>query len=199
MNLLDALCRDWVAIASADFEPRCGIAAASIGSEALLYFNVKAEIVACDVVLYNETAWDLQEAGLTDVSQWPPEAWSVGVQIEQNLAGGMPGARGFPGHCVIIVEDLLIDLSARQFNRPHKHLVCDRPLILDGGKWDDEAGRMSFGAVLPDGSKILYWLRPEYRAWMGSPDYRGRKQRAGAMIRRLRDLDQLDTNPRSSE
>lgn len=187
MNLLDALCRDWVAFASRDFEPRCCIAAACMGSEALRYFGVPAEPVAADVVLFNARGWDLQQAGIP-TSEWPPEAWSLGVQHETNVAQGMPGPKGYPGHLVIIVHDLLIDLSAAQFNRPARNLRCDRPLILDGGTWDDAAGAMSFGATLPDGSKIAYWLRPEIRSWRASPDAR-RKSLAGAMIRRIREMD----------
>jgi len=185
VNLLDALCRDWVTHVAKDYRPDCCIAATAIGSEALRYFGVAAEPVASDVVLFNPEAWELQNRGVP-VPEWPSTAWSLGVQREMLVAEGRDG---FCGHLVIIIGDLLVDLSAAQFDRPKKGLRCDKPLILDGGKWDDEAGRMSFGAILPDGTTIIYWLRPENRAWKAAPDWKNRAERAGPMIRRLRSLD----------
>lgn len=52
--------------------------------------------------------------------------WALGIDTVGNRAQGI----GWPGHLVAIVEDRLVDSSARQFSRPEKEIVI--PDIFDG-------------------------------------------------------------------
>lgn len=73
------------------------------------------------------------------VSEWPDEAWSVGVIDEGK--GMSPGS--YPGHLVVMTRlfndgDLyLVDGSAGQFSRPAKNLVIPSVLVVPARNWPD--------------------------------------------------------------
>ena len=84
--------------------------------------------VAVNVLAANPAALQVMaEDPMPPVDQWPPDAWTVGVNADQPAREG-----GWPGHLVAVLHgrrDRLVDVSADQFDRPARDLRCPSPAL----------------------------------------------------------------------
>src|SRR5262245_6272683 len=100
----------------------CCILCARLSILTLKGFGVKAHPIATEVIITNPQSRELIEVG-TPLDAWPDWAWSIGV-------GSYSSGSGWPGHLYAATDELLIDLSARQFDRPGR-LHFPRSLVID--------------------------------------------------------------------
>lgn len=84
-----------------------------VAVETLRHFGIKAKPLSVVVLVFNQTAWDLFKQGVP-VTEWPPHAWSVGIDQHTNTASD----NRFAGHLVAHGDTWLLDISAGQFHRP---------------------------------------------------------------------------------
>lgn len=156
---------------------RC-VLSTRVGVDVLRYFGVPAEPELVQTFAFSPAYVEWVNAGGdpngTPHDEWPPGAWSVGIDLRPERPGG------FPGHVVVrLADDALLDLDARQFARPAYGLVVPTTLALrvDPDLW--RAGELAtFG--LDGGSAISYRRLddPRLRATLAAaPNWRYRAGR----------------------
>jgi hypothetical protein len=143
--ILDALAGAWADMldaGTADVIPGHCVLGTRLAVRVLDAFDVEARPFPSDTFVYNAEGWRLSLAGVP-VDQWPAGAHSIGA-CQQS-----PGT-GYAGHLWARTADHLVDLSARQFDRPGR-LHFPQPLIVplvegqgrDGGLYlTDERGQV---------------------------------------------------------
>lgn len=197
------------------------ILATRLGLEVLRYFNITdayAQSVTCRVM--NGEAVALLEAGRED-DMWrlvkantrdkPGGPWLMAVNTTEANDGR------FPGHVGIVVpvdhpdlRAMFLDLTAQQFDRPHKGIELHPVTLQLEDEWFDEALPIEQPrtGVLINGAIIGYCPVPDHpgaASFTNSPDWKwpgGEGRRAiyrrvtGEAIRATR--DQLTRNVRSA-
>jgi hypothetical protein len=140
--------------------------------------GVSAKPLAVAVMAFNEPAWPLFLDGVP-VHEWPPEAWSVGIDPEER------------SHVVALVEGTtLLDLSADQLDRPEKRLRVPEPVVARVGPAFLTDGD-HLGLSDDEGTRLLYRRGGDLNWLHRSPDWTERRRRAsivGALVRRLREV-----------
>lgn len=158
------------------------IASTRILTGVLDYFGYSSEPLPCSAAIWNSAGFAASEAHL-EVSEWPPEAHSVGVAG----TGRVSETGRWDGHLVAMVEGRwLIDPSADQFARPHRNIVVGGPLVFDALAWVDRTRLNCW--LRSDGLVFGYQLMPNPGPWRASPDWRSGRYRevVGDVIRELR-------------
>lgn len=171
----------WLDTVSKNYALNCCIAASTIVSDALSFFGVECEPMAVDIIAYNKAGREASDAGLP-ISEWPDEAWSVGSDHDRPVGGP-----GYDGHLVVYFPGKgFVDLTCNQYRKPDKGIAVEAPIWVElpddyeMGKWLE--------LPRPDGTKVVYRLRPDQKRWKHAKDYRSpyRKRFAGEMIRHIR-------------
>jgi hypothetical protein len=135
---------------------------ARVVTRALEKLGVQSRAVSVQFLLFNRPAWMLFEQDIP-VSEWPPEAWSLGVG--PNAQRGV--ANRWDGHVVVEGEGWTLDISAKQFARPGRIRV-DGPRLMPplptNGQFmhlEDEWGQVLL---------IKPW--PQNNGWRGAAGWR---------------------------
>lgn len=105
----------------ATHNPACCILATRVTIAVLDAHGIKAWPVPTETDVFNQAAAQLVGARVP-IDEWPEHAWSI------HAGHGSPGT-GYPGHLWAGTDGLMIDLSARQFNRPGR-LAFDGAMVL---------------------------------------------------------------------
>ena len=158
--------------------------------QVLEYFGQPARPQPVIVAVINQAAIDyLDQHPGTPPDEWPPQAWSVGV----NGTGiSNPATKNWDGHLVALLDDAtgehwLIDASLDQLSRPERGIELEPAVLLLNRPWDGrrESWTSPYGA-------LIYEATPTPGDWRHSPDWRSQRAQvqrvAGAAIRRLREI-----------
>lgn len=146
------------------FQPSSCIASTRIGLDALEFFGVKAEAMPLFVMVMNDEALKMMEAGVSqaeiaaEMRRWRPEEpggpWSIGVGAE------IKNSTGWAGHLMIALPQhhLLLDMSFDQASRPHKGLTFEPKGYLfpvaDEAWWAGTEEREAFTTTTPSGERV---------------------------------------------
>jgi hypothetical protein len=149
------------------------VLATRIGMDALRQVRIKSAPRAVSVIA-STSAHDrlVREGRFAEAALGAEGAWSVGVGI-RNPNNPKPAKAGkWDGHLVLIVErEWLVDLSADQFNRPHKGINVPGPIVARF-KPGALTASGSLATRSPDGSTtVRYKADPENAAWKIAPDW----------------------------
>jgi hypothetical protein len=147
------------------FSPDCCLNGTRVFLDVMQAFNIEAQAVATHVIVANPPMWRLMRTtgsmprSEEEAASWAAEgAWSIEVS-------GELGARdeyGWPWHLVAVAGDVIVDSSARQFNRPARKILTPDVLVMRNVSPDFVTG----GAVaykLPTGTIASYRGRPDVR------------------------------------
>jgi len=148
------------------------------------YFGVRVAPVAVGVSAFNAEAWRLVEARVPQ-SEWPEEAWSVGVEPRPDPGPSTP----FSAHLIAETDSFLVDLSARQLGRPDRSIDVFGPLVLrkpPGFSWDRNEVALVTNAT--ETTTVVY-RRVRERNYRRAPDWRRNYDRvASPLIRHVREV-----------
>jgi hypothetical protein len=153
------------------------INATRTGIDALAAYGVKAKPVSVSMVIANQAASQLIEAGVP-FTEWPEHAWSIGLGHDNATS---PDA-GWNGHLVIEVGNYyVIDLSGEALHRPGL-IEIDGPIVLAGLA---RVGQETHYTL--DRSVVVFAQRtPEHNAWRHAPGWTTRRPLDTAeLIRRM--------------
>lgn len=155
--------------------------------EVLDWLGTPGKPVPVAVMAFNEAgwqaaSWDRPEQRLP-VEQWPPQAWSVGV----NGSGRSEAStNGWDGHLVVVVSyrgrDWLLDGSLDQLSRPQRGIEL-APLVTEvpSGWAGQSLLHLSRGTGEAEGGlHLLYDRMVKPGAWRDANDWRGHKAEARA-------------------
>ena len=158
-------------------QPGYSVLAARTVIEVARYFGergIREQPVS--IAVLNDAAWQYYTAG-TPISEWPPEAHSIGTLSTDDTTDGQ-----WAGHLVVAGGGLVADYAARQFSRVmhdiHMPQAWIMPTPAAPPPWvfvHDEGVRMVMGPVDAAG----YKRTPEWR--------RGYRDYAAAAIKAIRD------------
>jgi hypothetical protein len=143
------------------------IASSLVGQKVLAHYGVTARPVATTVAAYNRRGREMFNSGLP-FTQWPRDAWSVGVQ-----GSGVMNfeTKRYDGHVVLLFKPAgsprtLLDLSADQLDRPLKSLRVPGPVAVEMPRlWTP----MDPAEITIDGPSATYIA---YRPLLGGDDWR---------------------------
>lgn len=170
-ELLEALVRLWPTVATEDrLIPGHCIIATRVALEVGRYFGFPDwEALPVDLIVFNKAGF-AQFRDDIPVAEWPSEAWSIGSMWDEQ-----------PGHLIVATPEHLADLSANQYDRPHRSLrvepwVVERPDFEP--PWWFESTDGNWSRIMP---------RPDVSMHKSSPNWRqDYKPFAGEIIRLLR-------------
>lgn len=141
----------------------CCINAARVGVEVLKRLGVPAKPVSVRIFLFNRFAWDLYRKGVP-IGTWPEHAWSLGVGDRDGF--DEPGR--WNGHLMVEGDGFLLDLSARQFDRPGR-IVVNEPWVIPPLRYDPDAYTDELGQVL----LVKRW--PQANGWRNAGGWINRR------------------------
>jgi hypothetical protein len=151
-----------------DTPSRC-IAATAIGLEVFRHFGVSARPIALELQLFSPTvtAWILanHERGPLDWQQAPK-----GTVLVIGPESGKLSADGYNGHLVVGIDGWLVDLDARQFNRPEHGLELPAAVMIPADRPNGD------GWICGVGNGCLFSFRPiDDASWRTAPDWTERR------------------------
>lgn len=177
--------------------PRC-IAATRMALDVCSYFGIPCKPFSVDAVIANEQAWAMFQE-IIERGPMPDEerdemergygekgAWIVEVS-------GSAEGEGYSGHVVLGIDvrhdglRSVIDLDARQFERPNKDIAIPHAVVVGvTDEWWDTPG-VECDWRLPTG--IYYTLtRPvKARPFQYAPDWKKKCRASSPMIREIRE------------
>lgn len=163
LEIADDLATAWTEVIAPVFAGRTHcIEAAKIARAALARLGVAARPMPCGIVVANADAAPLINRHVP-VADWPPEAWSVGV----DPATGPANPGHWNGHMVLVGDGWVGDYSAAQFSRPPLiDLRAWTAPVPDG--WDREP--CTFTST--DGFWIGLWPNARLAGWRNSNAWR---------------------------
>ncbi|KQP62920.1 hypothetical protein [Nocardioides sp. Leaf285] len=168
------------------------VATTAIGVRVLEHYGITARPTSVWVSAINGKGFRLREQGVHP-SQWPDDAWSIGVRPGMRATDVSLDARtgGWDGHLVLILRRpgggrTLIDLTADQFDRPQRDLHVHGPVFMDIPRESAWTPRDPMSAITHRGASpeqsgsasanptiVEYWptppADPETRRWRTSP------------------------------
>lgn len=157
--------------------------------EVLAYHGLKSAPMAVNAMAYNDAMWEILG---TPPENWTANAWSVGASNDPRMRGTFRTDKtgGYAGHLVVVTRRSYVDLTANQFDRPHKGIVTGSPLIVGLNSLQ----KHEMGTLVPiqQGRMLVYANGDE--SYKHSPDWRfGYKDFAGWIIKRQKqDLTRVD-------
>lgn len=171
-DIIDALVDGWITAVEPHTRVNACILAARVTSLVLDYYNITNRVIACETFVFNQAAIKQLELN-TPTGEWPPEAWSIGVTSDS------PGGE-YGGHLIVKTDELLIDLSARQFHRPGRisingPRVWDEVFVTDDGRY----------MVNEDDVWVMYVPATHLAPYRNTPDWRNGKPVAARFIREI--------------
>ena len=140
------------------------------------YFGVKLEPLPVSILLFNQPGWERFTQGIP-VSDWPPEAWSVGTETNDEVT-----KTGWNGHLIISGGGMMLDLTANQMARSHRNIWAE-PWIL---KTPDEEPPWVFRT---DDDTTMILNPVEAKKYKGTKDWKVKhNQLAAESIRLIRPI-----------
>lgn len=191
MKITTAIGQAWREIGRPALQPNHCIIGARVALETLTYFGVPSKVQPVLCVGFNDAAEVELRAG-HPVTEWPPEAWSVGIGAHSEE---MTDGPGWSGHVVVLTEEHLIDLAAGQLDRASKGIRTDDGIII--ARRDafvaDAFAPFFAGLVLPLlKGHYLVAGEPENTSYKQTRDWRvNYRDFAGPVIRRVRELTEV--------
>lgn len=160
------------------------ILAARVVSEVLAVYRIDHAVYPTNAFVFNAEAFDLYLTE-TPYAEWPDSAWNVGVTRDS------PGD-GYAGHLMVSTYEHAIDLSAGQFDRPHKNINVPGPLIIHHTqqRWVTRTGGHSLWVYdLPGGA--VYTFEPQdepYQPYRAAKDWKHKatRQIVSEIVRELK-------------
>lgn len=179
-----------------DFLPNCCIATAAILRRVFRHFRFMSSPVPVEVVVRNPRMVELYRRGNVpggDLDLWfrATGAYSVGA-VRESFGG-------FAGHLVTQVQDVLVDASLDQCNRPDHGIELPSFMVTNIAP-GFEMGRSQAGIV--NGCEVLMSRLRGDSTWRTAPDWTNedRARRAvNAIIERVRSGERTDFAPFTSE
>lgn len=174
-----------------DFAPNCCIATAAILRRVFRHFRFEALPVPVEVVIRNRRMVELLKRGVkvpgdpARMREWFKATGSYSVGITRESPTPFKGG-GFSGHLVVRVQDVLVDASLEQANRPQWNLAVP-PFMVSNIAPGFMEGKTQVGGV--NGCEVAYTLLTGDSTWRSSPDWtdEDRARRAvNAIIARVR-------------
>jgi hypothetical protein len=156
-----------------DFAPDCCIATAAILRRVFRHFHFDTTPIPVHVFVFNAAYLKLRASGVP----FPDDAdelralfdrtgaYSMGVTEESALVGG-PGK--WAGHMLTLVQDVLVDASLDQFNRPQHNIVLPSFITVPARTAFLEYRSQLAGTS--NGCEIVY-KRTRDNAWRSAPDW----------------------------
>lgn len=200
-NCTQAVCD---ALYEQGYEPSACILGTRVLIDVLAYFGVEGSALPVRVLVLNQAGAEQMEKGIP-ISEWPDEAWSVGVDDRNPDNPTVEEARAkwrFPAHLVVQANGYLLDPTADQMDRPQRGLrvlgsvAAQLPDdFFDGGYvglHDPNTGTRMFYSPSP--------LRPH--TWKSAPDWtkdHKRKPLVAAAIKSARRRNERTSSPVESE
>jgi hypothetical protein len=127
-------------IADKSLRPDCCVLASKVLLVAFTEAGFEASAEPTYTVATNRASWQWQGR---PIKEWPPEAWSVGVEPGQRIDTG-----SYPGHLVVVVkvdgELWMVDGSSGQLSRPAKQMTIPRVLAFPIANWPDRVWVRNF-------------------------------------------------------
>ncbi len=170
------------------YRPDCCIAATAILIDVLDYFRLTARPLSVIATVFNPAMTErIEREGMPTLEEaerdwFPNGCYSLAVGF------GDPEPGKWPGHLVVnLADQVLIDLTLDQADRPQHDIVLPMPIIAPfPPEFLTEDGHL---AGIVNGCRVVYEARPSDRSFERSNDWRSRKRRdaiVGAAIRRLK-------------
>jgi hypothetical protein len=153
---------EWQREAGFPFSPDHCINGSRVVTRALEKLGVRSRPVSVQFLLFNRPAWMLFEQDVP-VSEWPHEAWSLGVGPN---AQGSVGGR-WDGHLCVEGEGWTLDISAAQFTRPGR-IVIDGPRLMPALPTNGHFMQLED----PRGQVLLIKPWPENNGWRAAGGWR---------------------------
>lgn len=176
-QIIDAWDKAWHELVAPHVSINACILAARTGREVFRHFDIHAKVIAVNAIAVNATADALIRAG-TPAAQWPPEAWSVGIDPANE-------GPGYSGHLILDLDGDLLDQTSNQFSRPEHDMPVAPCLLIDGGGPVLRQGGY-LHVVLDHGVHLEYRLA-NHRRYTTANDWRIRwKEWTGPIIRHMR-------------
>jgi hypothetical protein len=156
--------------------PNCCIATVAVLCRVFRHFGFKARAIPCSVVIRNPKFQKCRDAGMVIPSDTEPlrewmdatGSWCIGIVPESALESAARGYEGFGGHVVCHVQDVLVDASLCQANRPHKQIDLP-PLIAFDAFPEFLRGTVATVGIVA-GCEVEY--RPlKDQSWRQAPDW----------------------------
>lgn len=184
-RICELLCKFGRAEVLKHFRQDSCIASTKVVVKTLAHFKINARPLSVDVEVCNPTYCRLYD----QINRLPNEE-ELKLWVEQGARLVCIDSSGDKvGHVVAIVEnELMIDLSIDQFNRPEKEIVISDGEGMGGvlpRNFVRNGGRVSYNC---NGCSIVYWAQPENKFFLKSPNWQVGSQTqpiVDAMIRRI--------------
>jgi hypothetical protein len=146
------------------FEPNCCIPTCRILRDVFARFGYAAEALPCAVFIQNAAMLEYYASTVPEEEEEERVrvyarlgAWRIDVMPNSNKS------RGFEGHVVIRVEQMLVDASLQQVDRPVKKIFMPPLLAFEPGEafFDKPSGQGVVGIV--NGCSVAYQRLTDYR------------------------------------
>lgn len=156
--------------------PNCCIATVAVLCRVFRHFGFRARGIPVSVVIRNPKFLKCMGAGmrLPDdpklLREWMEStgSWCIGIVPESALESAMRGYPGFGGHLVCHVQDVLVDASIAQANRPQKGIELPPFCAFPASKRFLQGDGMMVGNM--NGCEVEY--RPlRDHSWRQAPDW----------------------------
>lgn len=188
-QVIDSTARLWVEMCKPHVPKNACILASRTVIEVLKYHGLKSAPLAVNAMAYNDEMWEILGS---PPEEWTPKAWSVGCSNDPRTYGTFRTDRsgGYAGHLVVVTRTSYVDLTADQFDRPHKGILTGSPLIVGLKSLENHP----HGLLVPIQQGKMLVNGNDDDAFKHSPDWRfGYKDFAGWIIRRQKqDLTGVD-------
>jgi hypothetical protein len=189
--------------------PNCCIATVAILRRVLKHFHFEARGFAVSMVVRNPEMVRFMEATTpyqrmpddpAELERWMKRSgcWSIGIMPESRAVCQAKGYDGFGGHLVTLVQDVMVDCSLDQANRPQHNIHLPQMLISEAPPVFLERRASLVGCA--NGCEVVYTgLKDE--SWRGSPDWKHEpryRETVNAIIKRVSDDPQQPYPPARS-
>ena len=122
-----------------------------LGIDALAHFLTLAWPVCFDTAWHNETGRRMIQEKIP-AELWPVEAHGVACLVDDPLLDGSIG-----GHMCLATNEWVVDLTATQFERPHKDIHIEGPLQF---RSEHLHQHRDWGVTIPNPAGGQVWYRP---------------------------------------
>lgn len=154
-----------------------------LGVDVLKRYGLDAKAQPVIVAAFNREGYEMYARNVPP-SQWPDDAWSVGVA---GTGESDRDVRAWDGHLVVLLRNppnaegrkvrTLIDLTADQFDRPERGIYVGGPVFMDlTSTWTPHDPLFTtMGAGSPDDVRTVVLYKPQVNAgdWRSAPDWMG--------------------------
>jgi hypothetical protein len=138
----------------------------------------------------NDKMYDIMYNSTERIDRFPDDAWSIGVGSQVPAQS----ANGWSGHLVVITDELFIDLSAEQFDRPQRQIMSGGPIVARSTEFEFVEAPTFRMWHRPMTQGQLLWMHEENHTYKASNDWRKNyKEFTGPIIRSIRNQMKAST------